>query len=771
MKIRNKMRCIRERWKKAGCLMLALMVIAGVSAGCSKGTGEIPAEELGGVTQDGASAEAGQDRGTGRFVETERRLPEEVEALMATERAADGSVNGFGHDGQHLSYYLLNTADGGETWSTTKVEELGATYLSRVAAAPDGGAAAFGYYSQDAQVGLKVIAPDGSVREVPLQLPAYEEGGDGRNQITQAKYTPDGQLLAVDLNSSLYRVDLETGSMEQLNASLAGIVGYVDTAGNRILVVTNEGVRCLDAASGELLSDSELLKATTDSSKMLGTDGNYYPVVYDGGASEGSIIYVNHQGLFYLGEGAAVSEQLVNGEQVSLGDESTMFSAVYTLDPESYLVFGEDSLGVNRCYYYRYDAQAPAVPTQQVSIYALEDSNVLQQVISYYKKEHSDVFVKKTIGIQPGSGMTAEDALRALNTELLAGNGPDILILDGMPVESYQEKGVLTDLGSFLETAEADGGLFSNITESFRSGDGKVFQIPLRFFFSVIEGEGDALAAGKNLGSLADFAVSCGEKNPGKQVLSNTTARNLLENLFYADSAGWRGTDGSVQEDALRGFLEAAEKMYGLDSHTDVTENMGKSISGGQLFGTAVFSANGRHIGTSLLSFGSMGGVDAMQSLCGIQKLSGGSTALLDTEAGNAFVPYVSLGLTGKGVENPSAQAFLETALSSACQSTVTNGFPVNRKSYQDSFARMKGYGVAMSGPDDEVVGYETEPLDEGQQQALTAMIESLEIPAMTDRVILELVLDEGESCLKGNQTVDQAVANIMQKIRLYQAE
>lgn len=770
-----KMRKRWERWKRVGCLALAFMTAAAVFGGCSKGTGERRAEESdgagGGSGLGDASQEEEQDRGSGRFVETERTLPEGVESLLATERGSDGSVYGFGHDGQFLAYYLLRTADGGETWDTTKVQELGAVYLSRVAVSPEGGAAAFGYYTQDAQVGLKVIGPDGSVREVPLQMPAYEGDGDSRNQITQAKYTADGQLLAVDLNSNLYRVDLENGNMEQVNASLAGIVGYVDTAGKWILAVTDEGVQCLDSATGDLLSDHEPLKATTDSSKMLGTDGNYFPVVYDGGATEGSVIYVNHQGLFYLGEGAAVSEQLINGEQVSLGDESTLFSAVYTLGQESYLVFGADSLGINRCYYYQYDAQASAVPTKQLNIYALEDSNVLQQVISYYKKENQDVFVKKTIGIQAGSGMTAEDALRALNTELLAGNGPDILILDGMPVESYQEKGVLTDLGGYLEAAETADGLFTNIMENFYNEDGKICQIPLRFFFYVVEGDGDALAAGKSLESLADYAVSLGEKNPGKQVLSNTTARNFLENLYYADSAGWRGSDGSVEEEALRGFLQAAEKMYGLDSHDNVTESMGRCMSGGQLYGTAVFAANGRHAGSSFVSFGSLDEAESMQNLFGIQKQIGGSTALLNTDAGNAFVPYVSLGLTGKGAENPSAQRFVETALSKACQSVISDGFPVNRSTYQDNFSRMKGYGVAMSGPNDEVIGYEMEPLNEAQQQALTGMIESLKEPAMTDRVILELVLAEGEACLKGNQTVDQAVANIMQKIRLYQAE
>ena len=37
-------------------------------------------------------------------------------------------------------------------------------------------------------------------------------------------------------------------------------------------------------------------------------------------------------------------------------------------------------------------------------------------------------------------GITREDALKKLNTELLSGSGPDVLILDKMPYDSYMEK-------------------------------------------------------------------------------------------------------------------------------------------------------------------------------------------------------------------------------------------------------------------------------------------------------------------------------------------
>ena len=45
---------------------------------------------------------------------------------------------------------------------------------------------------------------------------------------------------------------------------------------------------------------------------------------------------------------------------------------------------------------------------------------------------------------------TESDALKTLNTEIAAGNGPDVILLDGLPVESYIEKGLLEDISDVI---------------------------------------------------------------------------------------------------------------------------------------------------------------------------------------------------------------------------------------------------------------------------------------------------------------------------------
>ena len=58
--------------------------------------------------------------------------------------------------------------------------------------------------------------------------------------------------------------------------------------------------------------------------------------------------------------------------------------------------------------------------------------------------EFQDKYPNTEIIYETGEGsegtVTVADRIRALNARILAGDGPDILVLDGLPTESYIEK-------------------------------------------------------------------------------------------------------------------------------------------------------------------------------------------------------------------------------------------------------------------------------------------------------------------------------------------
>lgn len=173
-------------------------------------------------------------------------------------------------------------------------------------------------------------------------------------------------------------------------------------------------------------------------------------------------------------------------------------------------------------------------------------------------------------------GASAEDALRTLNTELVAGKGPDVLILDGMPLQSFIDKGVLAELSQVIS---ADG-LIPQVVDPMRT-DGKLYAVPTRFTVPVLMGKPETLEGLDSLEALAaavqdgpEALAASGDINdifkavPEEQrpLLSFTTLRELFDQL-YSVSAPAVVRDGTLNEAALRelfSVMQAVSDRYGL---------------------------------------------------------------------------------------------------------------------------------------------------------------------------------------------------------------
>ena len=80
----------------------------------------------------------------------------------------------------------------------------------------------------------------------------------------------------------------------------------------------------------------------------------------------------------------------------------------------------------------------PSVPCQNLTVYGLnlESTDTIRQAASMFQLTHPDVRVELIDGQTDSGGTTDSDTIRSWNTELLGGNGADILVLDGLPVQS-----------------------------------------------------------------------------------------------------------------------------------------------------------------------------------------------------------------------------------------------------------------------------------------------------------------------------------------------
>ena len=800
--------------KTAVSKTLALFLSAALLfAGCGKTGGE--QESVGDMAGDG-------DKTMGRYVEEEIGRPEEMERNGGIVRLADGTLQIFDfNQGPFVSQ------DEGKTW-TKKYDDwsgmVGEGYFMNAAAAKDG--SLFLVYStydavfseegeegsqeeesdaerseqpdteppetEDTEVQVEesdmftidchymFVSPEGETREImlPFDMDNYE-------LITNCWYTPDGRLLASQ-GGAIYEINQEDGSLTVLFET----DGDADTAcfsDTQMVAFTNTKAYRFDLVKGELLEQDEELDKFISSLTNNGekgvywTSGNYsFLVAMD---KENTLYLACQDGLYQCTAGES-PKQLLQGTLCSMGDPSNGKYGMLVEDGPVFLVLF--SSGLSR---FTYDETMPATPDKELKVYSLKKDQTLQQAVSAYQKAHQDVFVKYEVGMSGENGLTAEDAIKALNTEIMAGNGPDVIMLDGLPIESYLAKGMLADLSENLKAAEEKEEFFDNITRVYEQ-DGKIYAIPTRFRIPLLMGNEEFVSNIQDLSSLSAVMEEMRKKNPEGSILSAYTPEILLKMLAIASEPTWSKEDGNLQEETVKEFLTQAKKIYDNEisgiSDSEKEEFLNSVRGSDDSSGTAEETA--LDISWSILNF--LTKSQAQLAIGSSQQVSLDFTNVisvprvkpevvykpLSLQAENVFQAESIVGVSAKAAEPEMAREFVEMLLSYNVMSMQQEPYPVNAASFDSLFdTDMEGDGafgsMGISKDDGSVTTLDLYWPNEEEQKGLEQMVRSLKTPYLPGSPIEQAVLEAGVSVLEGNMSVDEGVAQIKQKIQLYLSE
>ena len=800
--------------KTAVSKTLALFLSAALLfAGCGKTGGE--QESVGDMA-------GGGDKTMGRYVEEEIGRPEEMERNGGIVRLADGTLQIFDfNQGPFVSQ------DEGKTW-TKKYDDwsgmVGEGYFMNAAAAKDG--SLFLVYStydavssvegevasqedvsdaerseqpdteptetEDTEVQVEesdmftidchymFVSPEGETREImlPFDMDNYE-------LITNCWYTPDGRLLASQ-GGAIYEINQEDGSLTVLFET----DGDADTAcfsDTQMVAFTNTKAYRFDLVKGELMEQDEELDKfisglTNNGEKgVYWTSGNYSFLV---AMDKDNTLYLACQDGLYQCTAGESPKQLLQGTLCSMGDPSNGKYGMLVEDGPVFLVLF--SSGLSR---FTYDETMPATPDKELKVYSLKKDQTLQQAVSAYQKAHQDVFVKYEVGMSGENGLTAEDAIKALNTEIMAGNGPDVIMLDGLPIESYLAKGMLADLSENLKAVEEKEEFFDNITRVYEE-DGKIYAIPTRFRIPLLMGNEEFVSNIQDLSSLSAVMEEMREKNPEGSILSAYTPEILLKMLAIASEPTWSKEDGNLQEETVKEFLTQAKKIYDNEisgiSDSEKEEFLNSVRGSDDSSGTAEETA--LDISWSILNF--LTKSQAQLAIGASQQVSLDFTNVisvprvkpevvykpLSLQAENVFQAESIVGVSAKAAEPEMAREFVEMLLSYNVMSMQQEPYPVNAASFDSFFdTDMEGDGafgsMGISKDDGSVATLDLYWPNEEEQKGLEQMVRSLKTPYLPGSPIEQAILEAGVSVLEGNMSVDEGVAQIKQKIQLYLSE
>lgn len=756
--------------KKVLSVLLAMVIIIGCSAGCGKEK-NVEAEEI--VLMPSISTGA-----TGRYVEKTIALPDSRYAMDMV-MLSDGRLR-VALQEKNSNVLICTSGADRCTWEETfslPAEIVMSGSVESVALSPDG--TVFCDTIEDLgddthQPHIWVIDPDGSYRELPLGFSdLLPEWGFF---IPYADFTEDGRLIAQVYISDVRQIDLTTGEFGENVSELITNVSRMGCGGESIYMMGMTSTSY--HKDGETTALPDVLKAQLEDSleKNEGTT----PRMTFWENKDGYLFFTTFDGLYSYIPGGSVTEELVSGSRSTLGDPACLPVALTGSDDGSFYVLANVGSTPTLCHF-TFDEAAPVAADTQLRIYSLYQDEDLTQIINHFQRANPDISVELEVGLSGEDGITEADAVRTLNTEILAGTGPDLICLDGFDLNTYLEKGLLADVSGVL--AQADP-LLEQITHCY-GADGKVCAVPTTFAIPAMYGAEHIVSQIHDLDSLVAATKQARAENPDLERIVNAMHPVMMADIYYDScSAAWMNPDGTLDAEKLARFYAAMTELYALDEPfrqknqdwvAQIEAELDDYFVPGEYTGLGGASYIFQNI--SYLSSGTLDGMTQWSyALAGESEFLGDgyATIAFSGQVSNIFLPRRIMGILTTAEHPQAAETFLTFMLSDAVQSeTLSTGFPVNKVTF-DREIQEEGYTDSVFGSSDadgNEITYSAQWPNAAQRQQLKGWVDNLTAPANTNRTIRKMVMEPMYDCCTGAITPEQAAEAALQALNLYLSE
>lgn len=791
------------------CLMVAMT--AGTLFGCGGGTsastdGAGKSVEDGTGTEDDAQKGGAQaDEGTaadeltamGRYVETAVDISEDTSRSYKITVLADGRLlildDGAGQ---------LVSSDNGMTWEAAGIPGIDNmksfskdNYIFSMAAAPDGTVAVLftknGEYEKTGRFdpSIHVAKADGTVQTLD-SLPVQEEDSFAYDIF----YSPEGELFTTVVGTgTVYRVDVESGTLTK-TVSLEWKPDLVKFQGDYMFFLTSrEGISIYDRKEEKWVEDSVLAAFMEENYKDEYYANDSFSVFMTPG--EDGVLYIAGKGGMYRHViGGSAMEQIIDGALTSFSNPSMNMLGV--------AAYGENAFAVlfsgGKVVLYNYDPDVPTVPENMISVYSLEEQDAVRQAIAQFQTENPDVFVRYEVGLSGTDAKAAEDAVKKLNTELMAGKGPDVIIMDGLPVKSYQEKGILKDLKPHIDSLSGDAVLLPNIVEAFQNGDG-VYMMPVYFQLPMVAGRQSDLAGITDYASLADTVEKIRAEKPDAEIGRFFSEEAAVRWFLPVTATAFLEESGGINEAALREYLSLTNRIYtaareGLsdtmkESYGYQKDNYKAEGWAYENFNSISQQADDFFVENMALGMGMLKNVYGYQEMLSLKYCEGYEDVgvkSFDGMSDRVFEPSVLVGLNAASAHQEEAERFFDIIMGTQVQSLLYDGFMVNQAALQEQLSTKwkifqnggmnVDYGEVSSSlggsyGDGREFHLDIHMPTQEEFQELYDLCAGVKTPYVADSVVENAVIEIGAQYLQGFLSEDEAVQKIKAKVELYMAE
>lgn len=373
--------------------------------------------------------------------------------------------------------------------------------------------------------------------------------------------------------------------------------------------------------------------------------------------------------------------------------------------------------------------------------------------------------------------------LTRLNTEILSGQVPDLLLTAGIPVDKYAARGLLEDLWKYID-ADANirrEDLMTEVLDTV-SLDGKLYAVPTGFYVTALGGLQSVVGEYEGNWNLETMELAMEKLLPEATVFNRDYTRQNVLVSYVA-----RGIDQFIDWQTGTCYFDSPEFIQLLkftdrfplhiddsdyDWETDYESDYQRMRRGAQLLSTVYFS-----------SFDDLSVYSAALNgePCYIGSPAGG---------GNTVSSQMSLAIFSAGQSKDAAWGFVRSLLQERYQDQLM-GFPINRRSFEkraleamtpeyqrdengqfvldengEKIEQSKG-GVGWGS--DEM--YEIYAVTQEEYDTFLRLLESATWSDFYDDAVMTILIEEAGPYFNGEKTAEDTAKAIQSRVKLYVAE
>lgn len=399
------------------------------------------------------------------------------------------------------------------------------------------------------------------------------------------------------------------------------------------------------------------------------------------------------------------------------------------------------------------------------------DSDVRRHVVEYNKNNPN-----YRIKIMDYSIYNTENdymaAITKLNTDIVAGNMPDILLLSSdMPINSYVAKGLLADFNPLIE---ADSEIhredyLENIFDAV-SADGKLYQLTPGFYVFTVFGK-ESIVGGKQGWTFDDLEKLLADKGDDVVAFSDLTKSDFMNySMWFCNNEyiNWQTGECTFNQPPFIKVLEYAKQLpdeINYDNRDDsYWDNFQKSYRDGK----------------TLLMMYSLSSFEDY-NMCEVGTFGDTITPIgfpSEDTNGSALSFNLDFGISEKSANKQAAWDFIRYFLTDEYQSKMEYCFPV-KKSQLDILAKKAQEKPYYLDEDGEKVEYDNTyflngeevpipPMTKEQTDKVIAFIHTVSNVMDYNDNINDIISEESKSFFSGQKSSQEVASIIQSRIQIY---